>query len=124
MWGSRSSTARPSARARLPESTHLLSRRARKIIAGENHRPAINIRSAEYEVGQGEGLQRAFVVVFTHARKRADFVERLAVGNMINALADSEFVEFVLSRDFVGAAHFECGSPRGYAFRRSLCPSS
>ena len=35
-------------------------------------------------------------------------MEAFAVGNVINALANREFFEFVLAGDFVGAPHFEC----------------
>lgn len=76
----------------------------REIVAGDDHRAAVNRRPAEHIVRRRQLDQVALVVVTRATGDRADLVKAAGIGQRVDALAYGQLARIVLSLDPLGAA--------------------
>ena len=76
-----------------------------EVVAGHDDRSTVDLGRPEHEVRRRERDQLAVVVVRADPGNGADLVERAGVDETLDALANGQLAEFVLTSDLVGTAH-------------------
>ena len=86
-----------------------------EVVAENNHRSAVDRRATEHAVG-GHEIRHdpGTEIVRRLAGDRAEFQERIRVGQPIDPFADGEFAGVVLAFDALGTAHL-AGDPLAFA---------
>ena len=105
--GTRQRRAQVSAKVNLSASPHRWRRRAREIVAGDEHVALADAGTAAHHVGRCEGGERAALIVLGKAGDGTELLERALINEAGNALANGELPRGLVACHLVGAAKLQ-----------------
>ena len=76
-----------------------------EIVADHDHRPAVDLATAEHAIGWRQIPELTLLIIFGGARNRPDFVETPGVDKRIDTLANGKPALVALPLDLISASH-------------------